>query len=216
MIMSAIEPTGSLDGTTADHSPITTHHSPGTNPRWYEDAVFYALPIKAFADGNHDGVGDFIGLKSKLDYLAELGVTCLWLLPFQPSPLRDDGYDVADYRDVHPRHGTMTDFRAFLRAAQERGLRVVAEMAINHTSTDHPWFQAARAAPPGSPLRDFYIWRDAPDDHQEAGADGRACWAWDPVARAYYWHRFFEHQPDLNYLNPTVCDEMSRVLRFWL
>src|SRR5579884_3474085 len=151
MIMSAIEPTGSLDGTTADHSPITTHHSPGTNPRWYEDAVFYALPIKAFADGNHDGVGDFIGLKSKLDYLAELGVTCLWLLPFQPSPLRD-----------------------------------------------------------------FYIWRHAPDDHQEAGADGRACWAWDPVARAYYWHRFFEHQPDLNYLNPTVCDEMSRVLRFWL
>src|SRR4051812_46001600 len=132
-------------------------------PAWYEEAVFYEMPVKAFADGNGDGVGDFAGLAGRLDYLQELGVSCLWLLPFQPSPLRDDGYDVSDYRGVHPRHGTADDFRAFVREARRRGLRVAAEMAVNHTSTDHPWFQAARSAPAGSPVRDFYVWSDSPD-----------------------------------------------------
>jgi maltose alpha-D-glucosyltransferase/alpha-amylase len=185
-------------------------------PAWYEDAVYYELPVKAFADGNHDGVGDFVGLTAKLDYLTELGVSCLWLLPFQPSPLLDDGYDVADYRAVHPRHGRAEDFRAFVAAAHERGLRVAAEMAVNHTSTAHPWFQAARAAPPGSPLRDYYHWSDSPERFAGAAPDGRPHWSWDDAARTYYWHRFADHQPDLNYDNPLVREEMLRVLRFWL
>ena len=185
-----------------------------TDAAWYEDAVFYEAPVKAFVDGNHDGVGDFPGLTSRLDYLTELGVTAIWLLPFYPSPLRDDGYDVADYRAVHPAYGTIDDFRAFMRAAHERGLRVAAEMVVNHTSTDHPWFQAAREAPPGSALRDFYVWSDAPRPPAESG--GAAHWSWDPVAGACYWRRFFDHQPDLNYDNPSVREEMSRVLRFWL
>jgi maltose alpha-D-glucosyltransferase / alpha-amylase len=187
-----------------------------SGPAWYEDAVFYELPVKAFADGNHDGVGDFAGLTARLDYLTDLGVSCVWLLPFQPSPLRDDGYDVADYRGVHARHGSAEDFRAFVRAAHDRGLRVAAEMVVNHTSTDHPWFQAARSAPPGSPLRDFYLWGDSPDRFRDAADDARAHWTWDPIARAYYWHRFADHQPDLNYDNPLVREEMARVLRFWL
>src|SRR3954453_19052939 len=150
---------------------------------WFQDAVFYQLPVKSFFDGDGDGVGDFAGLTRKLDYLEELGVTCLWLLPFFPSPLRDDGYDVSDYRAVHPAYGTIDDFRAFLAAAHRRGLRVVAEMVINHTSDEHPWFQAARAAPAGSALRDFYVWSETDRKFAEAGvvyADAqRSNWTWD-------------------------------------
>jgi maltose alpha-D-glucosyltransferase/alpha-amylase len=191
-----------------------------SEPPWYQDAVFYELPVKSFFDGDNDGFGDFPGLTRKLDYLEELGITCVWLLPFTPSPWRDDGYDVSDYRDVHPAYGTLQDFRTFLREAHRRGIRVAAEMAINHTSDQHPWFQAARAAPPGSPLRDFYIWSDTPDRFREAevlyGDVQRSNWTWEPTARAYYWHRFFDHQPDLNYDNPRVRAEMLKVLRFWL
>ncbi len=186
---------------------------------WYQDAVFYELPVKSFFDGNGDGVGDFPGLTRKLDYLQELGVTCVWLLPFYPSPLRDDGYDVSDYRGMHPAYGTMHDFRTFVREARDRGLRVAAEMVINHTSDRHPWFLAAREAPPGSPLRDFYVWSDTDRKYAEAEvlyADAkRSNWTWDAVAGAYYWHRFFAHQPDLNYDNPAVRAEVLKVLRFW-
>ena len=193
----------------------------GTVPAaWYETAVFYELPVKSFFDANGDGGGDFAGLTRKLDYIRELGATAVWLLPFFPSPLKDDGYDVADYRDVHPSLGTMGDFRAFVRAAHDRGLRVAAEMVINHTSDEHPWFQAAREAPPGSPLRDFYVWSDSDrrfrQAHVQYGDEKRSNWTWDPVAKAFYWHRFFPSQPDLNYDNPRVRSEMTKVLRFWL
>ncbi len=188
-------------------------------PPWYTDAIFYELPVKSFCDGNGDGVGDFPGLTSRLDYLQGLGVTCLWLLPFYPSPLQDDGYDVSDYRGVHPAYGTMQDFRAFIAEAKRRGLRVAAEVVVNHTSDQHPWFLAAREAPPGSPPRDFYVWSDTDKKYAEADvlyADAkRSNWTWDPVARAFYWHRFFAHQPDLNYDNPAVRAEMLKVLRFW-
>jgi maltose alpha-D-glucosyltransferase/alpha-amylase len=186
---------------------------------WYRDAVFYEVPVKSFFDGNADGIGDFPGLTAKLDHVRELGATCLWLLPFYPSPLRDDGYDVTDYRDVHPQYGTMADFRNFLEAAHRRGLRVAAEMVINHTSNAHPWFRAARSAPPGSPLRDFYVWSDSPNRY--AGArpvhpgERHSHWTWDETAKAFYFHRFAEHQPDLNYDNPRVREEMLKVLRFW-
>jgi maltose alpha-D-glucosyltransferase/alpha-amylase len=186
---------------------------------WYKDALFYELSIKSFFDSNHDGIGDLPGLTQKLDYLQDLGVNCLWLLPFFPSPWRDDGYDVADFRGVHPAYGTVRDFEQFLEEAHRRGLRVVAELAVNHTSDQHPWFQAARAAPPGSPLRDFYLWSETPDRFRDASvlyADAaRSNWTWDPLARAYYWHRFFEYQPDLNYDNPAVRAEMVKVVRFW-
>jgi maltose alpha-D-glucosyltransferase/alpha-amylase len=195
-------------------------NGPISDLQWHRDAIFYEVPVKSFFDADGDGVGDFPGLMSKLDYLQELGVTCLWLLPFYPSPLRDDGYDVSDYRGVHPPYGTADDFRMFLGEAHRRGLRVAAEMVINHTSDQHPWFQAARSAPPGSPLRDFFVWAD--DDRRLAGAgapdhDGqRSHWTWDPEARAFYFHSFFSHQPDLNYDRPAVRDEVRKVLRFWL
>src|SRR5262245_1274101 len=198
------------------HAPRATRHAAD----WYKDALFYEVPVKAFFDSNHDGLGDLPGLTQKLDYLQELGVNCVWLLPFYPSPWRDDGYDVADYRGVHPAFGTVRDFEKLLDEAHRRGLRVIAELVINHTSDQHPWFQAARAAPPGSPLRDFYLWSDSDRKYPEAGVlygdVKRSNWTWDPVARAYYWHRFFEHQPDLNYDNPQVRAEMLKVLRFWL
>jgi maltose alpha-D-glucosyltransferase/alpha-amylase len=188
-------------------------------PAWFQDAVFYELPVKAFYDADADGVGDFAGLTRKLDYVAELGATCLWLLPFYPSPLLDDGYDVSDFRDVHPRRGTMSDFRAFVAAAHARGLKVAAEVVVNHTSDRHPWFEAARAAPPGSPPREFYVWSDTPDRFRDAPvlyADAkRSNWSWDAEARAFYFHRFYPHQPDLNYANPLVRAEMLKVLRFW-
>ncbi|MGH9166966.1 MAG: alpha-amylase family glycosyl hydrolase, partial [Acidimicrobiia bacterium] len=190
------------------------------DPLWYKDAVIYELHVRAFADSNGDGIGDFRGLTGKLDYLQDLGVTALWLLPFYPSPLRDDGYDISDYTAVHPSYGTMQDFRAFLREAHRRGLRVITELIINHTSDQHPWFQRARRAAPDSRYRDFYVWSDTPDRYLDARVifpdTEHSNWAWDPVAGAHYWHRFFSHQPDLNYENPEVRKAVARVLDFWL
>ncbi len=187
---------------------------------WYKDAVIYQLHVKAFADSNGDGVGDLEGLRSKLDYLCGLGVTCLWLLPFYPSPLRDDGYDISDYKRVNPAYGTMREFHRFVKAAHERGLRVITELVLNHTSDRHPWFQRAREAKPGSAWRDFYVWSDT--DEKYAGTriiftdTETSNWTWDPVAKQYYWHRFFSHQPDLNFDNPRVIEAMLNVMRFWL
>jgi maltose alpha-D-glucosyltransferase/alpha-amylase len=191
-----------------------------TDPLWYKDAVIYQMHVKAFFDANNDGMGDFAGLTQKLDYIQELGVNTIWLLPFYPSPLRDDGYDIADYGDVHPDYGTLDDFRAFVQEAHRRGLKVITELVINHTSDQHPWFQAARRAPPGSPEREFYVWSDT--DKKFAGTriiftdTESSNWAWDPVAQQYYWHRFFSHQPDLNHNNPAVVDAVIEVMRFWL
>jgi maltose alpha-D-glucosyltransferase / alpha-amylase len=187
---------------------------------WYKDAVIYELHVKAFCDSNGDGIGDFPGLIGKLDYLRDLGVTAVWLLPFYPSPLRDDGYDIADYRNVHPHYGTRADFRQFVREAHRRDLKVISELVINHTSDQHPWFQAARCAPAGSSKRNFYVWSDS--DTRYAGtriifADTEISnWTWDEVAQAYYWHRFFAHQPDLNFANHKVRKALIRVMRSWL
>ncbi len=190
------------------------------DPLWYKDAVIYELHVKSFADSDGDGVGDFPGLTSRLDYLQELGVTALWILPFYPSPLKDDGYDIADYRSVNPAYGTMGDFREFLREAHRRGIRVITELVINHTSDQHPWFQRARRAPRGSPERDYYVWSDDPDKYAEARIIFQdyepSNWTWDPVAEQYFWHRFFHHQPDLNFDNPEVHDVLFDVMDFWL
>src|SRR5207244_2824103 len=173
-----------------------------------------------FQDTDDNGIGDFDGLTSRLDYLQDLGVTALWLLPFYPSPLRDDGYDIADYTDVHPDYGSMRSFRRFLRAAHRRDLRVITELVLNHTSDQHPWFQRARRAQRGTSARDFYVWSDDTDRYREARIIFRdfesSNWAWDPVAGQYYWHRFYSHQPDLNFDNPEVQAAMLDVLRFWL
>ncbi len=191
-----------------------------SDPLWYKDAIIYEVHVRCFHDANGDGIGDFRGLIQKLDYLQELGVTCLWVLPFFPSPLRDDGYDIADYTSVHPSYGTMEDFTEFLAAAHDRGMQVLIELIINHTSDQHPWFQAARHAPPGSPERDFYVWSET--DQKYAGTrviftdTHTSNWTWDPEAKAYYWHRFFSHQPDLNFDNPVVEQEVIKVMRFWL
>lgn len=191
-----------------------------SDPLWYKDAVIYELHVRAFNDSNGDGIGDFRGLTEKLDYLQELGVTALWLLPFYPSPLRDDGYDIADYREVHPDYGTLDDFRRFLDAAHERSLRVVTELVVNHTSDQHPWFQRARRAAPGSPERDFYVWTDDPEKYSETRIIFQdfesSNWSWDDEAGAYYWHRFYHHQPDLNFDNPRVRDELLAALDYWL
>jgi len=191
-----------------------------SDPLWYKDAVIYELHVRAFSDANGDGVGDFTGLIQKLDYLQDLGVTCLWLLPFFPSPLRDDGYDIADYTSIHPNYGAMEDFQTFLAAAHERDLQVMIEVVINHTSDQHPWFQSARRAAPGSEERDYYVWSDTDQKYQRAriifSDTEKSNWTWDPVAQAYYWHRFFSHQPDLNYDNPRVVDEVIKVIRYWL
>jgi maltose alpha-D-glucosyltransferase/alpha-amylase len=190
------------------------------DPLWFKDAVIYELHVRAFADGNGDGIGDFPGLTSKLDYLQDLGVNTIWLLPFYPSPMRDDGYDIADYRGIHPDYGTLKDFRRFVREAHRRELKVITELVINHTSDQHPWFQAARSAPRGSAARNFYLWSDS--DKKLAGTriiftdTETSNWAWDPVAGQYYWHRFFSHQPDLNHDNPQVVKAVTRVMRFWL
>jgi len=186
---------------------------------WYKDAVFYELHVKAFQDANGDGIGDFQGLRERLDYLQDLGVDCVWLLPFYPSPLRDDGYDIADYCDMSPSYGKMADFQAFLDEAHRRGMRVIADLVVNHTSDRHPWFQEARRDP-ASPKRDWYVW--SPDDKKYRDAriifvdTEKSNWTWDPEAQAYYWHRFFSHQPDLNYDNPEVQQAMLEVMRFWL
>ena len=193
---------------------------PDDDPLWYKDAMVYELHVRSFCDGANDGVGDFKGLRRKLDYLQDLGVTALWLLPFYPSPLKDDGYDIADYTDVHPAYGTLADFKAFLREAHRRGLRVITELVLNHTSDRHPWFQRARRAKRGSVWRDFYVWSDTPDKYRQARIIFKdfetSNWTWDPVARAYYWHRFYSHQPDLNYDNPRVRKEIISVVDFWL
>jgi maltose alpha-D-glucosyltransferase/alpha-amylase len=190
------------------------------DPLWYRDAVIYELPVKSFADSNEDGIGDFLGLIGKLDYLVSLGVTAIWLLPFYPSPLKDDGYDIADYYGVHADYGSLQDFRHFLRAAHERGLRVISELVINHSSDQHPWFKAARRAVPGSPQRDYYVWSDSPERYREARIIFKdyetSNWAWDPLAGAYYWHRFYSGQPDLNYDSPLVQQEMFHLLDYWL
>ncbi len=188
--------------------------------QWYKDAIIFEVPVRAFADSNGDGVGDFRGLIERLDYLQDLGVTALWLLPFYPSPGRDDGYDIADYTAINPRHGTLADFKLFLREAHRRGLRVITELVVNHTSDQHPWFQRARRLPPGDPLRDFYVWSDTADRFREARIIFKdfesSNWTWDPVAGAHYWHRFYSHQPDLNYDNPRVWQAVFEVLDFWL
>jgi maltose alpha-D-glucosyltransferase/alpha-amylase len=199
--------------------PVSTRES-GGDPLWYKDAIIYELHVKTFRDSDGDGIGDFRGLIEKLDYLHELGVTVVWLLPFYPSPLRDDGYDIADYFDVNPHYGTLDDFRAFLDAAHQRGLRVITELVINHTSDQNPWFQRSRKAAPGSPEREFYVWSDTPEKYQEARIIFKdfetSNWAWDPVAKAYYWHRFYSHQPDLNFENPAVHDALEKVCDYWL
>ena len=190
------------------------------DPLWYKDAIIYQLHIKSFFDSNNDGVGDFQGLIAKLDYLAELGVTAVWVLPFYPSPRRDDGYDIAEYRGVHPEYGTLADARQFIEAAHARGLRVITELVVNHTSDQHPWFQRARRAPKDSPERDFYVWSDDDERYAETRVifidTEKSNWTWDDVAGAYYWHRFYSHQPDLNYDNPLVLEEVLSVMRFWL
>ncbi|WP_029460790.1 maltose alpha-D-glucosyltransferase [Solidesulfovibrio alcoholivorans] len=190
------------------------------DPLWYKDAVIYEVHVKAFMDGNGDGIGDFPGLTSRLDYLAGLGVDTLWLLPFYPSPLRDDGYDIADYYGIHPDYGTLKDFKEFLRQAHARGLKVITELVVNHTSKEHPWFQRSRAAGPGSPWRDYYVWSDTPEKYRQARIIFKdfehSNWTYDREAGAYYWHRFYSHQPDLNYDNPRVCREITRVMDFWL
>jgi maltose alpha-D-glucosyltransferase/alpha-amylase len=190
------------------------------DPLWYKDAVIYQVHIKSFFDENDDGLGDFPGLTAKLDYVQRLGVNAIWLLPFYPSPMRDDGYDIADYRNINPVYGTLRDFRTFVREAHKRGLKIVTELVINHTSDQHPWFKAARAAPRGSAKRNFYIWSDTDDKFPETRiifTDTESSnWAWDPVAKQYYWHRFFSHQPDLNHNNPQVVKAVIRVMRFWL
>jgi maltose alpha-D-glucosyltransferase/alpha-amylase len=188
-------------------------------PLWYKDAIIYQLHVRTFYDSNGDGIGDFRGLTGKLDYLQELGVNALWLLPFYPSPLRDDGYDIADYTSVHRSYGTLDDFKAFLAAAHERGIRVLIELVLNHTSDQHPWFQEARSSRE-NPRRDWYVWSDTDDKYRNARIifvdTELSNWAWDPVSKAYYWHRFFSHQPDLNYDNPAVREAMWNVMKFWL
>jgi maltose alpha-D-glucosyltransferase/alpha-amylase len=190
------------------------------DPLWFKDAIIYELHVRAFKDSNGDGIGDFPGLIQKMDYLQGLGVTCLWLLPFFPSPLKDDGYDISDYMGVHPMYGTIEDFQAVLAAAHERDLQVMIELVVNHTSDQHPWFQAARQAPPGSPERDFYVWSDTEEKYKDAriifSDTERSNWTWDPIAKQYFWHRFFSHQPDLNYDNPRVVAEVLKVMCYWL
>jgi maltose alpha-D-glucosyltransferase/alpha-amylase len=189
-------------------------------PLWYKDAIVYELHVKAFCDSNGDGIGDFKGLTGKLDYLQDLGVTALWLLPFFPSPLRDDGYDISDYVGIHPAYGTIRDFREFLRQAHRRGIRVITEVVLNHTSDQHRWFQRARRAKPGSRWRDFYVWSETPDRYKETRIIFKdfqsSNWTWDAMAGAYYWHRFYSHQPDLNYDNPEVQKAIIRAIDFWL
>jgi maltose alpha-D-glucosyltransferase / alpha-amylase len=189
------------------------------DPLWYKDAVVYQVHVRTFQDSNADGIGDFPGLTQKLDYLQELGTTALWLMPFFPSPLRDDGYDIADYRSVHPSYGTLDDFKKFLTGAHERGIRVIIELVLNHTSDQHPWFQESRISR-DNPKRDWYVWSET--DNRYKGTriifldTEMSNWAWDPISKAYYWHRFFGHQPDLNYDNPAVREEMWQVMKFWL
>ena len=191
---------------------------PTGDPLWYKDVVIYQLHVRTYSDSNGDGIGDFPGLTSKLDYLQELGVNCIWLLPFFPSPLRDDGYDIADYTSVHPGYGSLDDFRVFLSEAHKRGIRIIIELVLNHTSDQHPWFQEARSSR-DNPRRDWYVWSDTDDRYRGVRIifidTEISNWAWDPISKSYYWHRFFSHQPDLNWDNPAVFEAMWNVMRFW-
>ena len=211
-------------------SPIPTSPEPAreyaspthwfaSDPLWFKTAIFYALLVRGFYDANGDGIGDIRGLIEKLDYLQWLGIDCVWLLPMYPSPLKDGGYDISDFMSVHPDYGTVEDLREFIGAAHERGIRVVADLVMNHTSNEHPWFQEARSSP-DSPKRDWYVWSQTNQRYEDVRIifidTENSNWTWDPVAGAYYWHRFFSHQPDLNYDNPEVQDAMLDVLRFWL
>ncbi len=186
---------------------------------WYKDAVFYELQVKSFFDANGDGIGDFRGLIEKLDYLQELGVDCIWVTPFYPSPLKDDGYDIADYYGVHTDYGTIHDVKQFIKEAHRRNMKVMTDFVMNHTSDQHPWFQAARSDPK-SPYRNYYVWSDTDQKYQDARIifidTERSNWTWDPVAGQYFWHRFFSHQPDLNFENPKVRKAMLKIVRFWL
>ncbi|MBN1317275.1 MAG: maltose alpha-D-glucosyltransferase [Anaerolineales bacterium] len=189
------------------------------NELWYKEAVFYELNIRAFADGNNDGIGDFQGAATRLDYVQELGITCIWLLPMYPSPLRDDGYDISDLTSIHPDLGSLDDFRQFIALAHDRGLRVIVDLVLNHTSDQHPWFQAARSDP-GSPYRDYYVWSDTADRYSDTRIifldTETSNWTYDEQAGQYFWHRFYSHQPDLNWDNPQVLEEMFQVMGFWL
>ena len=187
---------------------------------WYKDAIIYQLHVRAFYDSNNDGVGDFRGLAAKLDYIKDLGVNAIWLLPFYESPLRDDGYDISDYKAINPAYGTLDDFRDFVAEAHARDIRIITELVVNHSSDHHPWFERARQAPPGSPERDYYVWSDTGEEFEEARIiflDTEVSnWSWDPIAKAYYWHRFFACQPDLSFDNPRVIHEIKDILKFWL
>ncbi|SEI12143.1 trehalose synthase /maltokinase [Rhizobium tibeticum] len=209
-----------MDTMTVSHGPVTQTDTPEPDPLWYKDAVIYQLHIKSFFDANGDGIGDFTGLRQKLDHIEALGANTIWLLPFFPSPRRDDGYDIADYTNISSDYGTTEEFKAFVEAAHKRGLRVIIELVINHTSDQHPWFQRARLAPPGSPEREFYVWSDTDQKFPETRIifldTEKSNWTWDAVAGAYYWHRFYSHQPDLNFDNPLVLEELLGVMRFWL
>ena len=190
-----------------------------TDPLWFKDAVFYEAPVKSFFDSDNNGIGDFRGMAEKLDYIKKLGVDCIWLLPMYPSPFKDDGYDIADFVSIHHQYGTMVDLKTFLDAAHERGLKVIADLVVNHTSDQHVWFQEARKDP-DSPYRDYYVWSDDPTLYPDARIifiDTEVSnWTYDPEAKQYFWHRFFSNQPDLNYDNPAVREAMLNIVRFWL
>ncbi|MBV9357767.1 MAG: hypothetical protein JO023_19820, partial [Chloroflexi bacterium] len=201
-------------------APRASSGFPGTpDPLWYKDAILYEVAVKAFFDSNADGIGDFRGLIEKLDYIQDLGVTAIWLLPTFPSPQRDDGYDISDYFSIDPAYGTLEDFEEFVAAAHRHGLRVITELVMNHTSDQHPWFQEARANPE-APAHDYYVWSDTDERYRDARViftdTEPSNWAWDRQARRYYWHRFFSHQPDLNFDNPRVRESMFEVFSFWL
>ena len=187
---------------------------------WYKDAIVYQLHIKSYRDSNADGYGDFRGLIEKLPYIHQLGANTIWLLPFYPSPLKDDGYDIAAYEEINPTYGTIDDFHAFLEAAHARNIRVITELVINHTSDQHPWFQRARCAPKNSPERNWYVWSDDPNKYAGTRViftdTEKSNWSWDPEAQQFYWHRFFSHQPDLNFDNPEVLEAIKNIMRFWL
>ncbi|MDO8213066.1 maltose alpha-D-glucosyltransferase [Conexibacter sp. CPCC 206217] len=214
------EPTPPSAPPPGSRAAYTPSHWFESDPLWFKTSVFYEIHLRGFFDANADGSGDVRGLTEKLDYLQWLGIDCIWLLPMYASPLRDGGYDIADFYAVHPDYGTIEDVRTLIDAAHERGMRIIADLVMNHTSSEHEWFQRARRAPAGSPERDWYVWSDTDERYSEARIifvdTEPSNWTWDPVAGAYYWHRFFSHQPDLNYDNPAVQEAMLDALRFWL